>query len=118
MLTELIPNGDVASKSSGKICVEFAGDALLNPKCRIFSQKYRIPVGAVELCLSCRLSRQFEAVSGSLKGLLGVLPHREESWLGLRGGELLLHAFGWQSTYDGRICEPTGARLRDTKQKL
>lgn len=29
MLTELIPNGDVAAKSSGKICMEIGGNACL-----------------------------------------------------------------------------------------
>lgn len=64
MLTELIPNGKVASKSSAKFAWSLEVTRL-NPKCRIFSQNCRIPVGGVELCLSCRLSWQFEAVSGS-----------------------------------------------------
>lgn len=34
---------------------------------------------------------------------------------GMKGGELL-DAFGWQSAYDGRVCECTGAGQRDTEE--
>lgn len=34
----------------------------------------------------------------------------------MRGGELVLHAFGWRHTMGE--CEATGARQRDTKHKV
>lgn len=73
-------------------------------RCQILSQKYGIPFRGLG-CLCCRLTQQSGGVSGSWKGFT----------LGVTGGELL-DAFGWQSAYDRRVCECTGAGQRNTEQ--